>query len=563
MKHAVIGIGSNSIRLLIGSVEESVQVLHRLREDVRLFAGLQDGRLRSESVLQAAFAVNRLVVFAREHGADCFHVIATSATRDATNSDELCNLVESMTGIQVRVLSGNEEANLSFLSCAGSGFYGMIDLGGGSTEISIGGSDRAFIARSIQVGAGRLLQEVSSLEHGGLPEAVALCNNRVKDGWKDVGLDRLPTTWYGIGGTLTCLASMDMELKKYDRETVDGYTLTHEAVAKWAEKLSQMSVSERAEIRGIQPRRADIIAHGVAALLGVMDALGIPRLIVRNRSNLDGFLSRIAIDQMDTVNRVQSYYDASVEQEWLRLENGYYEFEINKRYIDRYVKRGFRLLDVGGGPGRYSLHLASRGVDVTLFDLSNENTLFAEKKAADAGLPLHTICADARDLDEKVEGLFDAILLMGPLYHLLKEEDRFHVVEACIRKLKPGGYLFVAFISMVGGMIYAGREAPESILWEGEDTFYEKLIAEEDFAGTAFTQAFFISPSNIMPFMERFPLRKLHLVASEGVSAPFKDRILERSPEVRDKWLALSLALCEREEFFSFAEHFLYVGQKN
>jgi 2-polyprenyl-3-methyl-5-hydroxy-6-metoxy-1,4-benzoquinol methylase len=296
-------------------------------------------------------------------------------------------------------------------------------------------------------------------------------------------------------------------------------------------------------------------------LLGVMDALGVSRLIVRNRSNLDGFLSRIAMNR-GSVETVQSYYDASVEQEWLRLERGYFEFEINKRYIDRYVKPGFRVLDVGGGPGRYSLHLASRGAEVTLYDLSNENIRFTKKKAAETGLHIGAVCGDARFLNENVEGMFDAILLMGPLYHLTGEADRARAVRACIQKLKPGGYLFAAFISILGGMIFAGRDAPESILWENEDVFYEKIIAREDFAGMAFTQAFFITPKNILPFMGQFPLRKLHLVASEGVCAPFSDRILAQPPEVRDKWLALSLALCEREEFFAMTEHFLYVGQK-
>ena len=571
MIHAVIGIGSNSIRLLMGDVQnESVSVLQRLREDTRLFAGLENNRLNGESIAKAAFSVGLLVAYSKEHGAESIHIIATSAARDAMNSDELTELVLSMTGVEVKILSGIEEAELSFVGCAGTGYCGMIDLGGGSTEISIGGSNRPMVARSIPVGAGRLLQEVPSLLDGGLSEAVDRCKNRARDGFADVKLDRMPSAWYGIGGTLTCLASMDMELEEYDRELVDGYALTHEAVIKWANRLSGMSVAERAQIKGIQPRRADIIGHGAAALLGVMDALGLPRLIVRNRSNLDGFLSRIATNQNimemsrdTTVDKVQSYYDASVEEEWMRLERGYFEFEINKRYIDRYVRPGFRVLDVGGGPGRYSLHLASRGASVTLFDLSNENIRFAEKKAAELGLKIETICGDARFLDERAEGMFDAILLMGPLYHLTDEADRVRAVRACIRKLKPGGTLFAAFISMVAGLNFAGRDMPESILWEGEEIFYEKIIADEDFAGMAFTQAYFISPKNVLPFMERFPLEKLHLVASEGVCAPYRDRILAQTPEVRDKWLALSLALCEREDFFAMTEHFLYVGRKH
>lgn len=564
MIHAVIGVGSNSTRMLIGSVEAGTVVpLQRMREGTRLFAGLVDGQLLRESMLETTAVVNRFVNQARDGGIGDIHIIATSAARDADNSDALCDLIQSQCGIRPKVLTGEEEAELSFWGCAGAGVCGMIDLGGGSTEIAVGGSYRPFVGKSVQVGAGRLLQEVPDVSGSGFAEAVALCKDRVQKCWQ-VEEKHMPRAWYGVGGTLTCLASMDMQLHAYDRDAADQYVLTRDCVEQWARKLAQMTIEERARIKGMQPKRADIIAHGAIALLGVLDALSVMRVVVRNRSNLDGVLARIASEQeqADTVQKVRSYYDAAVEQEWHRLERVYFEFEINKRYIDRYIKPGDRVLDAGGGPGRYSLHLASRGADVTLLDLSPENVLFAKKKAEEQGLSIETVCGDARFLDEKVKGMFDAILLMGPLYHLTAERDRVRAVQACLNKLKPGGILYVAFISMIGGMIYAGRNLPESILWEGEDLFYEKVIAAEDFAGAAFTHAFFITPAHVLPFMEQFPLTTLHFVNSEGVSAPFNDRILERPPEVRDKWLALSLALCEREEFRSYAEHILYIGRK-
>lgn len=566
MIHAVIGIGSNSTRALVGNIEAgSVSTLQRLREGTRLFAGLQDGRLSEQSIIQTAVVVNRFVLHVREMNADDIHIIATSATRDATNSHELCELIQTLCGIDVKVLTGEEEAELSYWACAGNGFCGMIDLGGGSTEIATGGSLRPLHAKSVQVGAIRLSKEVPDLSGAGFAKAINLCKNSVEEVW-NLGEEHMPKAWYGVGGTLTCLASMDMQLDIYDRDAVDGYVLKKENVEKWALLLSQMTFEEKAAIKGLSSGRADIIAHGAAALLGVLEGLGIARLIVRSRSNLDGLLARIAAKQgdadIDSIEKVQSYYDASVEKEWNRLEKYYFEFEINKRYIDRYVKPGDRVLDVGGGPGRYSLHLASRGADVILLDLSPENVLFAKNKAEEQNLSIETICADARLLDEKVEGMFDAILLMGPLYHLTKERDRIRTVEACLKKLKPGGMLYIAFISMIAGMIYAARSVPESILWEGEDIFYEKMIAEDDFAGAAFTHAFFITPKHVLPFMAQFPVKMLHFVGSEGICAPFNDRIVEQPPEVKDKWLALSLALCEREEFRSFAEHLLYVGQK-
>lgn len=566
MIHAVIGIGSNSTRALVGSIEAgNVNVLKRLREGTRLFAGLQDGQLSEQSIMQTAMVVNRFVELAREMHAEDIQIIATSAARDALNSSALCEWVQALCGIDAKVLTGEEEAALSFWGCAGNGYCGMIDLGGGSTEIAVGGSNRPLIAKSVQVGAVRLVKEIPYLSGTGFEEAFNLCKNRVTEVWQYDGV-HMPNAWYGVGGTLTCLASMDMHLAHYDREAVDGYMLTKDNVEKWAFTLSKMTLEEKAAIRGLQPSRADIIAHGAVALLGVLDGLGIKRVVVRSRSNLDGVLARIAGKQeqaaTDAVQIVQSYYDASVEKEWSRLEKNYFEFEINKRYIDRYIKPGDRVLDAGGGPGRYSLHLASHGAEVVLLDLSPENILFAQKKAIEQNLSIETVCADARFLDEKAEGVFDAILLMGPLYHLTVEQDRVRTVQACLKKLKPGGMLYIAFISMVAGMIYAGRCIPESILWEGEDIFYEKMIAEDDFAGAAFTHAFFIAPKHVLPFMAQFQVETLHFVGSEGVCGPFNDHITAQSPEVRDKWLALSMALCEREDFRTYAEHLLYVGRK-
>lgn len=564
MLYAAIGIGSNSTRCLVGSIENgTVTPLTRMREGTRLFNGLSEGVLSQESILRTAWAVSRFVQTVREMGCESIRLIGTSAARDALNGDELCELVESVCGIPLTIISGEEEARLSFLGCAGNGYCGLVDIGGGSTELAVGGGGRPFQAASAQLGAARLLYEIADLSGEGLSRAQTLARGRIGAEIHQMHITQPPAAWFGVGGTLTCLASIDMGLSTYDREAVDGHALKKSAVERWAQKLSAMSPKDRQAIPGMQPNRADIIAHGAVLLLGAMEALKIARIVVCNRSNLDGCLQEIAGEQRnaDSVNKVRAYYDASVEQEWARLERHYFEFEINKAYIDRYVKPGYRVLDAGGGPGRYSLHLAARGAEVTLLDLSPGNVAFAQEKSAEAGLSLQTVCADACFLDVAVDGEFDAILLMGPLYHLLEEADRVRAVEACLARLKPGGILFAAFISTTAGMIYAGSRLPESIAWEGEDMFYEKIIAGEDYAGAAFTQAFFIAPNHIAPFMKRFPLDMLHIVGSEGISAPF-GVLAEQTPEVTAKWLALSMALCEREDFIHYSEHILYIGRK-
>ena len=293
MLYGVIGIGSNSTRLLIGRPESGkILPVLRLREGTRLFAGLSQGMLSPESMQSTAHAVYRFAMIAKEYSVDELRIIATSAARDAANGAALCDLVEAMSGYRPQILTGQEEAELSFVGCAGSHFAGMIDLGGGSTEIATGGEGRPFFGVSIQLGAGRLLQEMPSLTGAHFGAALQLCIRRVQKTFPTS--QPLPLFWYGIGGTITCLAAMDMELAVYDREAVNDHILTRNAVEAWAHRLAGMHFKERTEIPGIQPARADIITHGAVALLGILHGLQIDEVVVRNTSNLDGMLQRLA-----------------------------------------------------------------------------------------------------------------------------------------------------------------------------------------------------------------------------------------------------------------------------
>lgn len=266
---------------------------------------------------------------------------------------------------------------------------------------------------------------------------------------------------------------------------------------------------------------------------------------------------------MDDIQIVKQYYNQSVESEWGRIANRP-EFMLTVRFLERYISPGDSILDIGGGPGRYTMHLAEKGCRVTLFDLSDENVKFASVKARELGLPISAVCGDAREADKIVNEQFDHILLMGPLYHLLEEEDRVKAVNAAISLLKPGGTLFASFISMSGGLVYEMKLLPEAVISEEESEilFHEALMTGKSYAGKAFTQAFFINQNEVLLFMERFGLEKLCLFGQEGVTAPCEGNIMSQLPEVVNAWLDLSEILCEREEYLSWAEHLMYVGRK-
>lgn len=264
---------------------------------------------------------------------------------------------------------------------------------------------------------------------------------------------------------------------------------------------------------------------------------------------------------METLKAVKQYYDNNVMDEWQRIE-GRPEFIITCRFIDRYVRPGDKVLDIGGGPGRYSIYLAQKGCAVTLFDLSAENIRFAEKKGAELGTRFEAIVGDARYVEERVSGQFDHILLMGPMYHLLEEADRVKAVKGALQLLKPGGVLFVSFINMVAGMIYAMKIEPEIVADQTEKEFYQAFYNHKSFAGEAFTQAYFANQDEILPFMAQFPLKKLHFLSQEGISSPCEDNIMSQPKEIRDLWLDICEKTCEREELLSWGEHLMYIGKK-
>ncbi len=266
---------------------------------------------------------------------------------------------------------------------------------------------------------------------------------------------------------------------------------------------------------------------------------------------------------MDTKQIIKEYYNSNASGEWNRIVDRP-EFVITSRYLDRYINPGDKVLDIGGGPGRYSLHLAAKGASVTLFDLAEENLKFAQVQAAEQGLHIETVCGDACIADELVSGSFEHVLLMGPMYHLLDEADRIKAVNASLRLLKPGGVIFISFISMIAGVIFAMKIAPEIITSDvpAEIEYRSSLYAGKSFGGDAFTQAYFIDQHELSEFMGQFPLQKLHLFGQEGITSPCEGNIMSQPKEIVDAWMDFAEQLCEREELLSWSEHLMYVGRK-
>lgn len=263
--------------------------------------------------------------------------------------------------------------------------------------------------------------------------------------------------------------------------------------------------------------------------------------------------------------KVEQFYDSNVQREWDRLGRHKTEFAITMRALSEYLPRPpARIVDIGGGPGRYSIALAQMGYDVTLVDLSAMELDLAGGKAAEAGVRLAGyVHANALDLIDLPGQPYDAALLMGPLYHLLDLQERRTAVAQAKSVLRPGALLFAAFITRYAGIRWSARYLPSWIIERADDV--ERLLdtgINMPPAEGGFTDSYFAHPSEIKPLMEEGGFRTLDLLACEGVISMIEDEINLLEGEDWSAWVDMNYRLCRDPSIHGAAEHLLYVGSR-
>lgn len=264
-----------------------------------------------------------------------------------------------------------------------------------------------------------------------------------------------------------------------------------------------------------------------------------------------------------SIDEVKRHYDENPKKEWDRLKENPYEFWVTTAWMDRYLKAGDSILDVGGGPGRYSIHYALQSHSVTLVDLSPKNVAFAKKKARQYKTHIAAFQGNALDLSRFPDASFDAVFLMGPLYHLLEEKERRQALLEALRVLKKGGYLFASFIAMSGGMVFVMREDPKMVLAPADQAFYDALFQGRSFSGAGFTEVYFATQKEITALMkEAKNAEQVAFFGQESITAPCYHKIMASSKKVRAKWLEVALALSDNPEYLSFSEHWVSVLKK-
>jgi len=261
----------------------------------------------------------------------------------------------------------------------------------------------------------------------------------------------------------------------------------------------------------------------------------------------------------------EPFYDEFAPKEWERLERHRTEFAVSLRAISEFLPRPpCSVLDVGGGPGRYSIELARQGYSVTLLDISGENLRLARQKANEAQVSLaDVIHTNAVDLSKLGSASYDAVLLMGPLYHLFSHGERVQAIQEAMRVLKPRGKLFAAFITRFAPFRYVANGEPDWLVGNQEYALQLLETGVHDQPPTTFTKAYYVHPREVVPLMENQGLRTLCLVGCEGVVAGHEGKVNELMGEAWQAWVELNYKLGQDPSLHGAADHLLYVGEKS
>ncbi|MBT2641530.1 methyltransferase domain-containing protein [Bacillus sp. ISL-41] len=259
------------------------------------------------------------------------------------------------------------------------------------------------------------------------------------------------------------------------------------------------------------------------------------------------------------MNEVEYWYDHEYD-EWERLNRHKIEFDITKRYLDEFIiGDNLEIFDIGGGPGRYAIHLAERGHKVTLLDLSKKNIEVAKQKSFEKGITLGGyIHGNALEL-EGMDHQYDVVLLMGPLYHLIKESERRKAVEGAINLLKPNGIMIVTFISS-----YAPLQDHLMNLYpiESVQEILGYFQIGENKGGNGFTTAYFTKPNEARKFMDSTGLKELKFAGIENVLGYKEKEITFLEDGEYRKWIEIGYRLSTDEYLLGTSQHLLYIGRK-
>lgn len=302
MKLAAIDIGTNSMRLLIADFEDGVlKSRKKFVNSTRIGEGVdKNGIINEEAIERNINAINEFKKICNEEMCEDVFCMGTSALRDSKNSEDFIKRSKDLTGIDIDILSGIEEANLGLAGVVEGLENDMevlvVDIGGGSTEFIIGDLSGIKYNISLNIGALRMTEKflekdpVDEGEYSSFSLFVEEEVEKVLNDISDMKVDRL----VGIGGTITSLSAMNQKLEVYSMDKIHNSKLCIKDIDNILQNLKIMTLDDKKALAGLQKKRADIITAGVGILDIIMKKLEIDEITVSEFDNLEGLLCQKA-----------------------------------------------------------------------------------------------------------------------------------------------------------------------------------------------------------------------------------------------------------------------------
>ena len=270
---------------------------------------------------------------------------------------------------------------------------------------------------------------------------------------------------------------------------------------------------------------------------------------------------------------VRAYYAGFGEREWDRLKNpgdGFVEYAVTRKMLGKYLQPNSHILDIGGGPGRYAIWLAKHGHRVVLADLSPELLTIARTKIDEAGVSANIeeiVEADACDLSHWNDDSFDAVLSMGPFYHLIDANDRNKALTELRRVLRPKGIAFVALMPRYG-FLRRTLAMPDERRHLAQPEFVSRILEQGVFINDIpgrFTNGYGVRPEEVPAFFARYGFTMLTLLAAEGIVGDIQKILYEieqNAPATYQSVLEVIINTANDPSILGMASHLLYVGSK-
>ncbi len=299
MRRAVVDIGTNSTRLFLAEVDDGRvgDVLERRTVITRLGAGVDAGGRLADDAMQRVYTVlDEYRSLIDGHGGAPAVAVMTSAVRDAANGAEFAQTVGSRWEFEPHLLTGDEEARLTFLGATSERDPDdktptvVIDIGGGSTEFVIGTGPDVTFHVSNQVGVVRQTERHLHSDPPAASERQALARDVRAVFAAGVPEERRRSVAWAIGvaGTATSMASIAQGLEPYDPDKVEGYVVSEEQCRQILDRLAELTLEERRHVRGLHPDRAPTIVAGVIILLETLALFGLREFEVSEHDILRG-----------------------------------------------------------------------------------------------------------------------------------------------------------------------------------------------------------------------------------------------------------------------------------